>query len=112
MAWIHEADVDEYENAEEYDYNEAIPYAENVIASRRRKFDNIDGEYFDAIVTLSKRVDCPRCPAKKGKVCMGTVMASTGYRAPCHKIRLRELQFSTPKVYSNLRFTMRSERWK
>ena len=97
---------------QQYEFDDELTQAENIIVSRRVSFDNFDDEYFDAILRLSLRVKCPACSAKKKQVCRGTSIEMTGYHAPCHKSRLRLLQFSSEKVSSNLRFAMRSKKFK
>jgi hypothetical protein len=104
---------DEYErNQEQYDYDDELTQAENIIASRRLSYDDFDDEYFYAIVTLSYRVKCPACTAKKRQACRGTSIEMSGYHAPCHKSRLRLLEFKSSKVNDNLRYAMRSKKWK
>ena len=101
---------DDYINQNEYDND--LTQSENIIASRRLSYDDFDDEYFTALLRVSLRVKCPACLAKKKQVCRGTSLESIGYHAPCHKSRLRLLQFKSSKANDNLRYALRSKKWK
>jgi len=84
--------------------------SEKTIASRKCKLERMDNEYKLAIIYLSQRVDCPRCRAKKGQVCRGTVQGK--FIVPVHKVRLNLLRFKNKKVLVNLKYAMNSQYWK
>jgi hypothetical protein len=101
-------DVDDYDNGEtEYEYNEELTKSENVIASRRSAFPDLDAEYAGAIRTISTRVKCPMCGASKRQTCLGTM-----HGEPAHRCRLMLLTSSSPVVMENLKFAMKSKYWK
>jgi hypothetical protein len=98
------------EDIEEIMSDNTLSKSEKLIASRKCKLERMDNEYKLAIIYLSQRVDCPRCRAKKGQVCRGTVQGK--FIVPAHKVRLKLLQFSSKKVYDNLHYAMNSRYWK
>jgi hypothetical protein len=98
---------EEYDDSD-YDYDDDLTKSENVIASRRCKFVEMDGEYYDAIQTLSLRVKCPRCSADRKQVCRGTM-----HNEPAHKSRIKLLNASSRKVISNLWYAINSsKKWR
>jgi hypothetical protein len=90
--------------------DDSMSKSEKIVASRKRKLETMDTEYKLAIITLSYRVECSRCRAKKAQVCRGTT--SGPYIAPAHKARLKLLQFGNKKVYDNLHYAMNSRYWR
>jgi hypothetical protein len=98
------------EDIEDIMSDNTMSNSEKIIASRKRKLENMDSDYKDAIIYLSYRVECPRCRAKKGQVCRGTTAGK--YVTPAHKVRLNLLKFKNQKVYDNLKYAMNSRYWK
>jgi hypothetical protein len=90
--------------------DDSMSKSEKIVAGRKRKLETMDGEYKTAIITLSQRVECPRCRAAKGQVCRGTTAGR--YIAPAHKVRLNLLKFKNEKVYDNLKYAMNSRYWR
>lgn len=95
------------EDIEDLMSDENLTRSEAIVASRNYRFENMPDDYKDAIVTLSYRVACPRCRAKKLQICRGTAQN----RAPAHKVRLRLLKFKNKKVSANLIYAMNSRTW-
>jgi hypothetical protein len=97
---------DEYDYAD-YDYNDDLTKSENIIASRRSFFPNLDSEYYEAIQTLSLRVKCPACEAQRKQVCRVTMNGE-----PAHRARILLLTSQSEKVFANLKYAMNSKKWK
>jgi len=81
-------------------YGKDCKKAQEIVASRKVALKDFDTEYFDAVLTLSYRVDCPFCRAKKYQVCRGAVEPLR----PAHRDRLKLLHFDNPKVLENLKY--------
>lgn len=97
----------DHEQTDSYDYDDELTRSENLIASRKCSFEDLDGDYLDALRYVSIRVQCPRCHRKKGQLCVGCMNGE-----PAHKSRMKLLSFTSKKVTANLRYAMKSKQWK
>lgn len=97
----------EYEITESYDYDENLSLSENIIASRKCSFDDLDSDYLDALREISMQIDCPLCHRKKRQLCVNCMNGE-----PAHKSRMKLIKFASKKVEENVYYAMKSKRWK
>ena len=98
----------QYEQDRMIDWDDDLNVSENIIASRQCSFDDMDGEYLDALREISMRVQCPLCHRKKRQLCVNTMNGE-----PAHKSRMRLLNIESKKVYDNVHYAINSSKlWK